>query len=216
MISKKKAIYIFILVIALGLLVVGGTYAYLIISVNVTNGNYVHGTACFNINYEDDTSSMINGVLFPVATYNDGISGSIAIGIDESCGIDARGNIYMNVVSASSTLVQTVSAHCENSKTLETLTSYTDSSSCTSQTNGIWVTNGSALKYALVNENSTEPYLVGYIKGTGKTTLYSNFLLSTTKERYHLYIWLDGNLSDNSYTSLKVMADMTADATVVD
>lgn len=215
MVSKKKAIFIYILIVILGLLLIGGTYAYLISSLNVTNGNYVHGTACFDIKYEDDTSSMINGVLFPVSSYDDGIFGSVAIGMDASCETDVNGNIYMNVVSASSTLVQTVSAHCENSKTLETLTNYTDSSSCTAQTNGIWVTDGTALKYAFVKENSTEPYLVGYIKSTGKTTLYSNFLLSTTTERYYLYIWLDGNLSDNSYTSLQVMVDMTADATVI-
>lgn len=216
MVSKKKAIYIFILIVILGLLLIGGTYAYLISSLNVTNGNYVHGTACFDIKYENDTGSMINGVLFPVSSYDDGVSGSIAIGMDANCETNVNGNIYMNVVSASSTLVKTVSAHCENSKTLETLTNYTNSSSCTAQTNGKWVTNGTALKYAFVKENSTEPYLVGYINGTGKTTLQSNFLLSTTTERYYLYIWLDGNLSDNSYTSLQVMVDMTADATVMD
>lgn len=213
--DKKKNIYLSIGIIFLGLLIITATYAYLIVSLNVTNGNYLHGTACFDINYDitnDDATTNITGTLFPSSSPKGGLSGNVSIGIDESCNINATGDIYLQVTDVSSILTNIVLAHCENSKTLRTLTDYTTSSTCTSQTDGIWVTNGTALKYAVYSDASYYPLKVGYITGTGSINLYGNFSLNTTLTKYYVYIWLDGNLADNSYASLQFDGYIYADA----
>lgn len=215
--GKRKNVFISIFVILIGLIIAGATYAYLSLAADITNGIIIGETPCFIVNYDisnGDGTSNITGSLFPSMTYRGGLSGVVSIGIDQSCDITGVGNIYMNVVSVGSALTKTVSAHCENSTDLSTLTEYTTSSSCT-DANGIWVTSGTALKYAFYNSTIADPVKVGYITGAGEITLNSNFTLSDPPIQYYVYIWLDGEISDNSYSSSSFNGYIHSDVTQV-
>ena len=96
-------------------------------------------------------------------------------------------------------------SYCENTNTLEYMKDYTTSSDCTSN-GGTWVTNGSPLKYAVYNSvDLTTPVSVGHIistdRGTDKT-IFDNFMVISEQKYYHIYIWLDGNLTDNTFEEL--------------
>lgn len=222
-VTYNKNVYLIIGIIVFVLLIIGGTYAYITLAVNVTNGSYVANTTCFTIDYDitnDDGSSPITGTMFPSSSANGGLTGRVSLKVNNSCNVNGMGTLTLNVTSVNSTLIQTVAAHCENSQTLNTLTDYRTSSTCTAQTNGKWVTNGSALKYAVYNTNSvtssTIPLSVGYVNKTGSIKIYDNFEITDTLSTYHVYIWLDGNLSDNSYANLPFDGNVSASAIQTD
>lgn len=208
--SKKRKILIIVLIIFLGLLILGGTYAFLSYALSVENGNYSGKVECFKINYStlnEDGTEKITGTLFPSINASNGLSGMVSLGIDESCNVNATGSLYMHVSEGTSvTLLQTVREHCENSLTLETIDEYDNSSDCT-DANGIWVTNGTALKYAVYNNNSANgnPLDSGYITANDigdDILVYTNFDVNYTMNSYYIYIWMDGYLMDDNYTNL--------------
>lgn len=234
----KKNITLVISILLFVLLIVGSTFAYLIFSVYVTNGVYNTSLTCFNVTYDinnSDGSSDITGTLFPSSGPSGGLNGAVKIGIDPDCNVNAIGNLYLDVDSASDLLFQTVEAHCENSQTLKTMTDYTTEDECVAATNGTWVTDGGPLKYAVYNTSqvtsSTVPIKVGYLKQLSQINIYEDFILydvdSETQSSaataagfgsdgnisYYIYIWMDGNLTDNSYASLSLVSSL--DATVV-
>lgn len=96
-------------------------------------------------------------------------------------------------------------SYCENTNTLEYMKDYTTSSDCTSN-GGTWVTNGSPLKYAVYNNvDLTTPVSVGHIISTDRgtdMTIFDNFMVISEQKYYHIYIWLDGNLTDNTFEEL--------------
>ena len=144
--NKKNTILV-ISILVFGLVLAGGTYAWLTASVNVTNGKYNLTSDCFMIDYTDNTQT-ITGTLFPSVGPNKGLSGSVTMKVNDNCNAEGVGTLYLHVNNGTSTKFgDTVSAHCENPKTLVTLPEYTTSSACSSY--GIWVTSGSALKFAL-------------------------------------------------------------------
>lgn len=234
--NKKKNIIIFS-ILSLVLLILGGTFAYITLSATVTNGNYTGNFTCFNINYSvnnSDGTSDITGTLFPSSGPSGGINGAIEIGIDPDCNVNGLGSLQLQTMSTSSELFQTVSAHCEDSQTLSTMGAYTTQAECEAQTNGVWVTSGRALKYAIYNtdnvNSSTIPIKVGYVVAHtyARNILYNDFILydvdSTTQStiaanagfdsdgniNYSIYIWLDGNLIDDSYQNLNFNARLLA------
>ena len=151
-IKNKKTVYLIVGVIIGILLIAGGTYAYITLAVNVTNGNYSSVTGCFDIDYNvtnEDGTLPIAGTMFPSSNPSGGLNGRVSLKVSNTCNVNGTGTLKLNVVNGNSTLLKTVSAHCENSKTLETLSTYTSSSTCTAQSNGVWVTSGTALKYAV-------------------------------------------------------------------
>jgi len=205
--------------ILLGLILLGGTYALLVFGLNVINGNYIGNSTCFNVNYSienEDGSMDITGTLMPSKKPTGGLNGKVSIGIDPDCNVDARGNIYFNINNVSektSILTQTVKEHCENSRTLETLVNYKNETSCTTS-GGVWVTDGSALKYAVYEGTEANPSSVGYIKSSsGKTTLYDSFEVKEQLVDYNIYIWLDCHLIDNTYASIPFSGYISADVT---
>jgi len=210
-VPKKRIFLIIILIIFLVLFVVGGTYAVIFGyggALGILNGDYNYNTVCFDVEY--DGGEALVGKLFPSGGPGGGMVGSLSLGMSDRCNIEGIGNISL-IVSENSDrngiLTQKVAAHCELPSTLETLTSYNDSSSCTSN-GGIWVENGTALKYAFYIDNDSEPTSVGYIDGVGRTIdLYSDFRVTTTKQ-YTISVWLDGNLSDNSYMNISFSAQI--------
>lgn len=217
-VSNRRNIFLLLGILLLGLLVVGGTYAVLSVSlpVIVTNGVYEHTIECFDIEY--DTGGSIIGTLFPSSASTGGLSGSLSVGIKDTCDVLGTGSLNLIVHSDSDKngiLTQVVDAHCENSSTLETLTSYTDSSSCTSA-GGIWVDNGTALKYAVFVGTNTVPSSVGYINSVGSTiNIYNNFSVSTLEE-YTVNVWLDGNLSDNTYANISFSGEIATTVTQIE
>jgi len=216
---KKKNILLSVIVIVLGLSVVGGTYAFLTYAIDVTNGSYAYNTACFDIEYDitnKDGTSDITGTLIPSSTVKRGLSGNVSLGIKSGCNVYGVGNIYLNITNSNSTLTKAVNAHCENITTLETMFEYTTEGDCTSQTNGIWVTDGTALKYAVYKESKDEPISVGYINSSSQVIdIYKEFNVEEQID-YNIYIWLDGNLIDNSYTSLSFGGNISARVTQVE
>ena len=223
--NTKQNMYLIIGIFLISLLVLGGTYAWLQ-DFTATNNVIAGNTTCFNINYDitndSDTNSEhgtdIAGTLFPSGSAGGGLSGNVSIGISSACSINGFANIYLNVTSGGSTLFQTVGAHCENSKTLKSMTSYTTQSTCEAQTDGVWVTNGTALKYAIYTTNNTsgsDPVSVGYIKQTGNMTIYENFSIAPSTVNYYVYVWLDGYLSDNTYQNQSFAGTISADASQV-
>lgn len=223
-ISKKyKKIDFFIIALFLvSLLVVGGTYAYISTSLTISNGNYNTKTTCLNVTYNitnDDGSLPITGPLFPSTGPSGGIFGKVSLKINDSCSITGLGTLTLNVTTGSDILFQTASGHCENSQTLETIPSYTDSSSCNAQTNYKWVTNGTALKYAIYNTSSISdaiPLNVGYLNSTSSIDIYKDISVTAIQSNFYVYIWLDGYVSDNSYANIAFDGNISASVEQVD
>lgn len=214
--TKKKNIILSVVVLLVGFLLAGGTYAYLTRTVNVTNGNINAVTTCFDIDYTDNTD-QITGTLFPSTGPNKGLGGSVTIKVNNACDLDGAGTLYIHVNSGTSTKFGTiVDAHCENARTLETLPQYTTQSACT-QNGGSWVPSGTPLKFALYDNNSFtgNPLAVGnfYNQLIGNEALfYSNFVVTKTAKTYYIYVWLDGYLTDNTYTNLPFSSNIRAEA----
>lgn len=212
--KNKKIIIVGILV--LFLLLIGGTYAYMVYSATISNGNYNTKTTCFNINY--DTGADIAGTLFPSSGPSGGIAGGVSLIVDSSCSLNGIGDLYLDINSVGDTLIQTVSEHCENSATLMTLSNYTNSTDCTDN-GGIWVDAGTALKYAVYNtsgvSNETVPLNVGYITGVGSINIYSGFDITATRSSYYIHVWLDGNISDDTYANMSFDGKISASAVQV-
>lgn len=149
----------------------------------------------------------LTGTLFPSTEITGGLFGSLAMGVNSACSITGTGTIYLHVGTESSvTLLRRTDGHCENSTTLETLPNYTSSSDCLTDGNK-WVSDGSALKYAVYDNaaGTGVPLSAGYITGGDigeDIPLYTGFDVSSTNTRYYMFIWLDGNLTNEDYEDL--------------
>lgn len=197
----KKNIKILVIVLFIGLLLIGGTYAFLdSVSINVSDGRYNTTLECFDIDY--DSGGSVNGVLVPSSTYLGGLNGGLSLGISEDCNVTGNGEIKLYVgVNTDDILTTTASPHCENKSTLQTIVdnnrNLIDEDTCNSNSDYKWETNGTALKYAFVANNSILG--VGYINESDSSyILYDDFLVNDMVD-YTVYVWLDGYLSDNNY-----------------
>lgn len=210
---KTKNVILMILiitVIAIGL--VSGTYAALILTMpaDMTNNVYQHTLECFDIEY--DAGGSIIGTLIPSSTPSGGLFGALTLGISDNCNVIGTADLNLVIDGNSDKngiLTQTVDAHCENASTLQTLKDYSNETSCT-DAGGIWVTTGTALKYAVYVDTDTNPSSVGYINAVGTTlTIYDDFDVSDVKD-YNIYVWLDGSLSDNTYAHMSFSSKISA------
>ena len=203
---------LFIILLLVTLMIAGGTYALMKLTINVTNGIYNVATACFKVNY--DAGEDIRGTLFPSRLPTGGLTGSVTVGLDPNCNAEGTGSLYLNInnnSSNASVLTQIVAPHCEDSKTLETLTEYNTESMCNSKSGAKWVTTATALKYAVYPRDVDEPISVGYINiSNGKLNIYDRFELLESSV-YDIYVWLDGNISDNSYQNISFGGDISAE-----
>lgn len=207
--KKNKLLFTIIAIFLIVLLVVSGTYAYVLFSANVTNGNYISESECFLVDYSADT---ISGTLFPSLSAQNGLSTDVSLQINEDCNLCGEGSLYLNVDSGtSSKYLETVSAHCENRSTLETLHSYDNSTVC--ETNGgIWVTNGSALKYSVYDTSDSSQIAAGYVNSYGKSEIANNIIVDGYEKNFTVYIWLDGWLAGNDYANLSFAGSINASA----
>lgn len=162
---------------------------------------------CLNGTQTNNSVGDLRGTLFPSTEITGGLFGSLAMGVNSACNITGIGTIYLHVGTESSvTLLRKTDGHCENPTTLETLTSYTSSNECLTDGNK-WVTDGSALKYAVYDNamGTGVPLSVGYITGGDigeDIPLYTGFDVNSTNNRYYMFIWLDGNLTNEDYEDL--------------
>ncbi len=216
--NKRKLYGTLIAVIAFAILVVGATLAWLTYTFNATNGVYNTATSCFNISYSG--GSDITGDLQFSSNPTEGLSTSISIGMDNSCIIASEVSIKLNIHSETSeVLYSTVSEHCENPYTLETLYSYDNQADCESN-NGSWVrpnlVSPSALKYAIYSHanptSSTIPIKVGYINRSGTQELFASELGVGSTDTYYIYIWLDGELANEEYSNKPFRGSINASA----
>ena len=214
---ENKKIFWVIVVVVMAFLVVGGTYAYLTATVGVNNGNYNYAVECFMIDYDitndgvmnsgSDETTNIEGTLFQSMAPVGGLTGKVSLKLKDECTVTGIGTLYIHVGNeVSPGLVKTVSSHCEDNKVLQTQKDYTSESACTSVFGNRWVSDGSALKYAVyASGDLTEPLSVGYINTDSIGTdleIYTGFDVDHTQLSFDVYIWLDGYLADNSYISL--------------
>ena len=238
---NKKNIVLILVIILTGLIISGGTYAYLTLAINVTNGNYNTMTHCFEIDYSinnADNTQDITGIMFPSDRPSGGLNGRVGFKINSSCQLYGKGTLKLHVNSGSSSKLTTSAAsycesrktlekinnistetactnangrwrgysdnYCENNKTLVRMTEYTDSTACASN-GGTWKSGGSPLKYAVYGNNydMDNPLSTGYITSNdigGDITIYDDFPITESQDYYYIYIWLDGYLTDSTYT----------------
>lgn len=175
--------------------------------INILDATIFQG--CLNNANGDGISSASNlsGTLFPTTNITGGLFGSLAMGVNSACSITGTGTIYLHVgTESSTTLLRKTDGHCENASTLETISNYTTSSECVSN-NGKWVSDGSALKYAIYDNaaGTGVPLGVGYITGGDigeDIPMYSGFAVNATSKRYYIFIWMDGSLTNEDYEDL--------------
>lgn len=251
---KKKNIILSIVVLLIGLFVVGGTYAWLTATMEVTDGNYAISSDCFLIDYnidnDDGNSQNITGTLFPSANASKGLNGRVGLKINNSCNVYGTGTIKLHVDSSvDSKLTTGISSYCESKKTLEKIDGintkeacdnangnwmgysdsycenpntlerikeYTTQSDCESNS-GSWISGGSPLKYAVYNINDTSqtPISVGHITSSDighDVVLKENIIVTDSQEYYYIYIWLDGNMTDNTFANISFSGTIIANA----
>ena len=134
--TKGKRILIILAIAFIGLSLVGSTYAYLTMSLNVNNGTYNNvATHCFGVTYNAqnvDGSTDITGTLFPSGTSKKGLTGRVGFSSDPTCSLTGLGTINLNIANGtSSTLTTPASSYCESRNTLEPLPEYTTEAACT-------------------------------------------------------------------------------------
>ncbi len=132
---KNKSILLVIAILLVGLSLAGGTYAYLTMAANVTNGNYNTQTTCFNIDYNisnEGSGQDITGTLFPSSGPSGGLNGRVGIKVNASCSTRGLGTLKLHINSnTSSSLMTSASSYCENRKTLEAISGITTEADCT-------------------------------------------------------------------------------------
>ena len=148
-------------------------------------------------------------IFLPVYKPSEGSIYQVNIKTIPACqGVSGTGKLKLYVnASTSSKLLSTVGGHCENKNTLETLKEYSDSASCESSSSRKWVTNGTAVKYAIYNNTSGtgNPITAGYVTQNSigsYAVLYDGFAVNNVENIFYVYIWMDGNLTDGSYSNL--------------
>lgn len=101
--GKNKYLMLAIAVICFGLLLVGGTYAFVTFTATVTNSKIDATSTCFIIDY--DTGDAITGTLFQSSTAQGGLTGTVKLNINEECSVAANGTITLNVGTETSSVL---------------------------------------------------------------------------------------------------------------
>ena len=133
---KGKSLVLLIVVFFIGLMIVGGTLAFMMISANITNTNYVGLSTCFLVDYNidnGDNTQDITGILFPSLGPSGGLSGRVGLKIASSCSVNGTGTLKLHINNTTdSHIMEKATSHCEDKKTGDILTEYSTESSCSS------------------------------------------------------------------------------------
>ena len=131
--DMKKNIILAIFVIFGGLMIAGGTYAWLTNTVSVTNGVHNVGMHCFLIDYNINNVSGgqdITGTLFPSENASGGLNGRVGLKTSSSCDVNGEGTLKLHVNAANNALLTNSSSYCESRKTMEPITEITTKADC--------------------------------------------------------------------------------------
>jgi len=101
--KKRNYVILVIVVISLGLLLTGGTYAWLTFGTTIGNNFVDANTTCFVIDY--DGGSGINGLMFQSNTPKGGLSTAITMKVNDSCYVDGTGTLTLNVFNGTSSVL---------------------------------------------------------------------------------------------------------------
>ena len=218
--NVRKNIIMVTVIALMGMLIAGGTYAWLTARVNVTNGSYNVGTHCFLIDYNinnTDGTQNITGTMFPSSGPSKGLSGRVGLKISDSCDVSGIGTLKLHINSGTSTKFTTVGvAHCENTATGETLPDYKTSSACSGH--GTWTSVTTPLKYAIYDNSAATgtPLSKGYIESSdinNDKEIYTGITLNRVQKYFYIFLWLDGYMTDNTYVDLPFNGYISASAT---
>lgn len=227
---EKRNIKLIIIVAVICVLLAGGTLAAFLFNANITNGNISGCTTSFAITYGVSDSSNeepITGTLFPSKKAQGGLSGKVSLTMvrDADCdaSITGKGTLKLHLNgngNNSADLFKTITTgHCEDATTFETLSDYTSSSTCSASSSRKWVSSTTGLKYAIYTNasGSGTPVSAGYIPSGDFSSgydviIYDNFTVDYTTRSYYVFIWLDGYITDNSYTDKPISAYISASA----
>ena len=100
---KNRYVALIVGVICLGLLSVGGTYAFLSFNAVVINTTSNATSNCFLVDY--NAGSEISGVMFQSKTPKGGLSGSVTMNINSTCNLNGTGAIKLNVGSSTGSVL---------------------------------------------------------------------------------------------------------------
>ena len=143
----KKNIYLSILVIFIGLVFAGATFAYLTRNAELTNENHVVNSECFlidyNVNNENGTKD-ITGTLFPTGKASGGLNGRVGLKINNSCNMYGTGTLKMHINNTTnSDLTRSISSYCISRSTLEKIDGITTKAACEAENvKGRWMGYG--------------------------------------------------------------------------
>ena len=199
---KEHRITIILMLVLLITLLLGSTYAYLIIG---STNNQISGEAsCFDIEYNGHigTYNSNSDALEPSQTYNAPYENN-------------TGFAYVTLSKAADCKIyNTVNIKLKTKNITSTSNNSNDYTSRSLLTEG-------ALKYRVVDSSNTSNYWEGTITTTDTTietldtTLASSIPLTNTATTYNIYIWVDSAITKNSniiYDGLKYSGSIYVDA----
>ena len=174
--KKRNYIILVIGVICLGLLLTGGTYAWLLFDgVRVGNNKITGNTTNFIVDY----TSSLNGMLFPSKTDKGGLRGTVTAKINDNSAVSsATGSLYLYADSNTSSILY-------EGTDMGIALKYSVYNGNTLLASG--VVNSDIIKTGVPN---------GML-------IYDGFKINDTSvNTYSVYVWLDGKLSDNRYLNV--------------
>lgn len=181
--KKAKLIGTIIGVFLFIALIAGFTYAWIAWQSN--NINIADRSDCFDIDYgisQQIGSASAKASLSMTSDYTEGLSANVTLSLKTEC------------------------ANIPGTATLYLNTTNVGTTSGTSS----GILNG-ALKYTVVS--GTSVLANGVIDSNNKIPLVDNIdVSSTTPTTYTVYVWLDGEVADNSYANLNYIGYISAEA----
>lgn len=174
--KKRNYILLMITVISLGLLLTGGTYAWLTFNgITVGNNTLTGNTSNFLMDY----SASLTGTLYPSSTYEGGLSGTVTAMINEESSVSsAVGTLYLYADSNTSSILY-------EGTELGIALKYAV------------LSGGDVVESGTVNSNIIKTGVPN-----GMIILDHIPIQNTKNYTYTVYVWLDGNLVDNRYLDL--------------
>ena len=211
---KKKSVILSVIVLLMGLMIAGGTFAFMTLQANVTNTNYVGVSTCFLVDYNIDNgdgTQNIEGTLFPSLSPVKGLNGRVGLKVNEECEVNGIGAIKLHINSeTNSHLTEIATSHCEDKKTGDILTEYATEASCSSA-NQSW----KSYPTSYCESNSTLQTLKEYTTSASCTSHNGTWVTNGSPLKYAVY-----NTNNTNGSPVKVghitSNDIGSDITIYD
>ena len=182
---KSNRYYLIIGIVSLGLLLIGGTYAWMVYETTVGNNSLKADASDFFIDY----TSSLTGELLPSLTDKGGLMGTVSARIKDTSSVEeAIGKLYLYADSNTDSILY-------QGTELGIALKYSV------YEGNILVTSGTVTSDIVKNGVP------------GGMLIYEGFKI--TKEStltYNVYVWLDGELVDNRYLGVKYAGGLNLEA----